>query len=34
MKTITREIKEDTAGIREENKELRKELEAVREKKG
>jgi hypothetical protein len=34
MKTIIREIGEETARLREENKELRKELEAVREKKG
>jgi hypothetical protein len=34
MKTIIREIGEETAELREKNKELRKELEAVREKKG
>jgi predicted RNase H-like nuclease (RuvC/YqgF family) len=34
MKTTIREIREDTAGIREENKLLRKELAAVREEKG
>jgi hypothetical protein len=33
MKTMIREIREDTAGIREENKVLRKELAAVREEK-
>jgi hypothetical protein len=31
MKTLIREIREDSAGIREENKVLRKELAAVRE---
>jgi hypothetical protein len=34
MKTMINEIREDTAGIREENKVLRKELAAVREEKG
>jgi hypothetical protein len=34
MKTIIREIRVNTAGIREENKVLRKELMAVREEKG
>jgi hypothetical protein len=34
MKTMISEIREDTAGIREENKVLRKELAAVREEKG
>jgi hypothetical protein len=34
MKTIISEIREDTAGIREENKVLRKELATVREEKG
>jgi predicted nucleic acid-binding Zn-ribbon protein len=33
MKTMIREIREDTGGIREENKVLRKELAAVREEK-
>jgi hypothetical protein len=32
MKTMIREIREDTGGIREETKVLRKELAAVREK--
>jgi hypothetical protein len=31
MKTLIREIREDSAGIRVENKVLRKELAAVRE---
>jgi hypothetical protein len=31
MKTMIREIREDTAGIRGENKALRKELATVRE---
>jgi hypothetical protein len=31
MKTMIREIREDTAGIIEENKVLRKELAAVRD---
>jgi hypothetical protein len=31
MKTMIREIREDTTGIREENKVLRKELAAMRE---
>jgi hypothetical protein len=30
MKTMIREIREDTAGIREQNKVLRKELVAVK----
>jgi predicted nuclease with TOPRIM domain len=34
MKTMIREMREDTAGIREENKVLRKELAAVRGEKG
>jgi predicted nucleic acid-binding Zn-ribbon protein len=34
MKTMIREIREDTAGIRGENKVLRKELAPVREEKG
>jgi predicted nucleic acid-binding Zn-ribbon protein len=34
MKTMIREIRVDTAGIRQENKLLRKELAAVREEKG
>jgi hypothetical protein len=34
MKTMIREIREDTAGIREENKVLRKILAAVREGEG
>jgi predicted nucleic acid-binding Zn-ribbon protein len=34
MKTMIREIREDTARVREENKVLRKELAAVREEKG
>jgi hypothetical protein len=34
MKTLIREIREDTEGIREENKVLRKELAAVREEMG
>jgi hypothetical protein len=34
MKTMIREIREDTTGIREENKVLREELEAVRDEKG
>ncbi|KAH0811327.1 hypothetical protein GEV33_011464 [Tenebrio molitor] len=34
MKTMIRQIREDTAGIEEENKVLRKELAAVREGKG
>jgi hypothetical protein len=34
MKTMIRQIREDTAGIGEENKVLRKELAAVREGKG
>jgi hypothetical protein len=34
MKTMIREIREDTAGIREENKLLIKELVAVGEEKG
>jgi hypothetical protein len=34
MKTMIREIKEDTAGIRKEKKVLRKKLAAVREKNG
>jgi hypothetical protein len=34
MKNMIRETREDTEGIREENKVLRKELEAVREEKG
>jgi hypothetical protein len=33
MKTMIKEIREDTAGIKEENKVLRKELAAVREEK-
>jgi hypothetical protein len=33
MKTMIKEIREDTAGIKEENKVLRKELSAVREEK-
>jgi hypothetical protein len=34
MKTMIREIRDDTEGIREENKVLREELAAAREKKG
>jgi hypothetical protein len=34
MKTMIREIREDTARISENNKELRKELVAVREEEG
>jgi hypothetical protein len=33
MKTMIREIRENTAGIREENTVLRKELAAVKEEK-
>jgi hypothetical protein len=33
-KTMIREIREDTAGIKKENKVLRKEMTAVREENG